>query len=348
MRFANPEALWWLLAVAAGIVLGIALSSARRRALRRFAGDERHLATFAAEVGRNRRAVRGVLLAGAAVLGVLAAARPQWASGMDRVDQAGLDVVVVLDTSISMRAEDVSPNRFEVARRAAGSLIRRLAGNRVALVTFAGVATLNCPLTLDHGAARLFLDSVEPGQASVPGTALAAALRRAGEALRGDEDVADEAAGKVVVLLSDGEDHEREIDDALAALRRDGVVVFSIGVGTASGGPIPLDPGAGAGGGYKKDRQDRLVTTRLEEASLEKIAVETGGRYFRATPAEVEIDEILEELSGMDVRRFGSVLRTRYSERFQWPLALALIALLAEALTPDRRRIAEAGRGGAP
>jgi Ca-activated chloride channel family protein len=147
---------------------------------------------------------------------------------------------------------------------------------------------------------------------------------------------------RAIVLFSDGEDHEGEIDEALAALKRADVAVYSVGTGTVSGGPIPVKDGHGKGGGYKKDREGRVVTTRLDEEALGKVALGTDGRYYRATPAEIEVEEIARALAGMDAREFGTVLRVRYEERFQIPLALALAALLAEACLSDRRR-----KGGA-
>jgi Ca-activated chloride channel family protein len=279
------------------------------------------------------------LLLLAAGAGIVALARPQWGVRLEPIERRGVDVVLVLDTSLSMATQDAAPDRLGLARHAAGELIRRLGGDRVALVTFAGKATLSCPLTLDHEAARLFLDSVDVESVPVPGTALAEAVR-AGLRAFGPEgaDAAREGQHRAIVLFSDGEDHEGELDAAIAMARRAGVTVHAVGCGSTAGAPIPERDASGSLTGYKKDREGRVVTSRLDEASLEKLALETEGRYYRATPAGGEVEEIARALAGMDAREHGTVLRTRYEDRFQYPLVLALAALLAETFLDDRRR----------
>jgi Ca-activated chloride channel family protein len=336
MRFARPELLWMLLLlpVLAGGLLAVA--ARRRRALERFAGGAANRSRFLDEVSFHRRAAKALLWLLAAGAAIVAVARPQWGTRLEPITRTGIDVVVAIDTSRSMAAEDVPPNRLGQALHAASSLVSRLAGNRVALITFAGRATLVCPLTVDHGAAKLFLDTVEIDSTPVPGTALAEALRVALRAF--GEPGSDTARTRAIVLFTDGEDHEGEIEDALAALKRAGVAVYAVGTGTVGGGPIPVKDGHGNVGGYKKDREGRVVTTRLDEQGLGDVALGTDGRYYRATPAEIEVEEIARALAGMDAREFGTVLRVRYEERFQIPLALALAALLAEACLSDRRR----------
>jgi Ca-activated chloride channel family protein len=336
MRFARPDLLWMLLllpVLAAGM---LAVSARRRRALDRFAGGAANRMRFVAEVSPHRRAARALLWLLAAGCVVVAVARPQWGTRLEPITRTGIDVVIAIDTSRSMAAEDVPPNRLGQATHAAASLISSLAGNRVALVTFAGRASLICPLTVDHGAARLFLDTIEIDSAPVPGTALAEALRVALRAFGQHE--ADASRTRAVVLFSDGEDHEGSLEEALSDLKRAGVEVYAVGTGTGRGGPIPVRDSRGGVGGYKKDREGRVVTTRLDEEALGMVALKTDGRYYRATPSEIEIEEIAGALAGMDAREFGTVLRVRYEERFQIPLGLALAALLAEACLTDRKR----------
>jgi Ca-activated chloride channel family protein len=274
----------------------------------------------------------------------VAMARPQWGTRLEPVTRRGSDLVVVLDTSLSMSAEDLAPNRLAQAKHAIGSLLERVAGDRVALVTFAGRAHLNCPLTVDHGAIRLFLDSVDVDTVPVAGTALGDALKAGLDALRTGSNGAEDR-GRAVVLWSDGEDHAGEVDEALDALKGAGVVVHTVGSGTSRGAPIPLRDEAGLLTGYKKDGEGKVVTTRLSEEVLERIALESGGRYYRATTSEVEVDEIGQSLSSLSRGELGSELRTRYEERFQVPLLLGWIALVAESLLGDRRRERRSGPG---
>ena len=170
----------------------------------------------------------------------------------------------------------------------------------------------------------------------MPGTALAEALSVALRAFGEPDEAASRT--RAVVLFTDGEDHEGELEEALSELKRAGVMVYAVGTGTGGGGPIPVKDDAGNIDGYRKDRQGRVVTTRLDEEALGTVALKTDGRYYRATPNEIEIDEIARSLAGMDAHELGTVLRVRYEERFQLPLGLALAALLAEACLSDRRR----------
>jgi Ca-activated chloride channel family protein len=332
MRFAVPQMLWALAAVP---VLGALLWLAalrRRAALESFAGGGRQARRAAESVSVHRRAAKAICLLVAATAGILAAARPQWGQGTETITRKGIDLVIVLDTSKSMAAEDVTPSRLARGVRAASSLLSRIEGDRVALVTFAGKPALSCPLTLDHEAVRLFLDAVDVESVSVGGTALAEALAAGARALGPPAAEGTEAKGRALLVISDGEDHEGGLDAAIAALKQAGVVVFAVGCGTEQGGPVP------DGGEYKKDRAGQLVTTRLDEGPLRTIALDTGGKYYRATAAEGEIDEIAGALAAMDAAGAGTVLRTRWVERFQYPLALALLAVVAEALLSDRRK----------
>ncbi|HZN55199.1 MAG TPA: VWA domain-containing protein, partial [Candidatus Polarisedimenticolaceae bacterium] len=236
--------------------------------------------------------------------------------------------------SKSMAAADVAPSRLGRAVRAASSLLDRSEGDRIALVTFAGKAALACPLTLDHEAVRLFLDAVDVESVSVPGTALAEALAEGLRALGPPVAAGTEAKGRALIVISDGEDHEGGLEEAIQAVKRAGVVVFAIGCGTEQGAPIP----EGEAGAYKKDAEGRLVTTKLDERPLRTLAIDTGGKYYRATPAEGEVEEIAAAIAQMGTSGSSTVLRTRWVERFQIPLAIALAALLIETLIPDGRR----------
>jgi len=333
MRFAEPVVLWWLLAVPALAGLSIGLAWLRRRALTAFAGGEAHAGRFRGEVSSHKRAAKTIALLVALTAGILAAARPQWGSGTETITRKGIDLAIVLDTSKSMAAADVAPSRLARGVRAGSSLLDRLAGDRVALVTFAGKPAITCPLTVDHEAVRLFLDAVDVEAVSVPGTALADAVREGIRALGPPAAEGTEAKGRALIVISDGEDHEGGVEQAIADVRRAGIAVYAIGCGTDQGAPIP----EGESGAYKKDAQGRLVTTRLDERPLRSLAIESGGKYYRAAAAEGEVDEIAKALAAMDASGSGTVLKTRWVERFQIPLALALVALMLETLISDRR-----------
>jgi Ca-activated chloride channel family protein len=333
MRFAMPQILWALAALPVLAALMWAAAAARKRALARFGGGAAYLGRFTRETSPHRRAVKALALLAAVGFGVVAAARPQWGSGTETVSRKGIDLVVLVDTSRSMGAQDVSPNRLARATREASLLLDALGGDRVGLVTFAGKPALLCPLTLDHEAVKLFLEELDTEAVSVPGTALADALSEAMKALGPGPAPGTEAKARAIVVLSDGEDHEGGIEQAIRSLRQAGVVVYGVGLGTESGAPIP-----DADGAYKRDDSGKPVTTRLEEGPLRQLALETEGRYFRASTSEAEVEEIAESLASLDAAGSTTVMKTRWVERYQIPLAIALAALLVDVALTDRRR----------
>jgi len=337
MRFAAPEYLWALLALPVLALAAWGLFLRNRRALREFAGGSEFVDRFGAEVSIHRRAVKLLLLFVSLALLILALSRPQWGTRLEPVSRHGSDLVIVLDTSLSMATEDLAPNRLGQAKHAIHSLLARTAGERVALVTFAGRADLSCPLTVDHAAVRLFLDAVDVDAVSAPGTALADALGLALRTLRSDDPSLAERS-RVVVLFTDGEDHEGGVEEIAETLGRLEIPVYAVGSGTTRGGPIPLTDGTGESARYKKDSEGRVVTSRIDESLLEDLARQTGGRYFRATTGEIEVGQIAEAVAGMQGSEFGSQLRAHHEERFQIPLGLALLALLAETFLGDRRK----------
>ena len=332
MRFAEPWVLWFLLAVpAVGAMLAVA-AWRRRVLLERFAGGPIPAARISAGVSPHVRAVKSLLLLAALAAGVVAMARPQWGVGLDPVVRSGVDVAIVLDTSASMLARDVPPDRLGLARHTAARVVESLDGDRLALITFAGGSAIACPLTLDQDAVRVFLDGLDAESVSVPGTALADAMRTAARALADEGKV---ARRKVIIVLSDGEDHEGGLEEAIKVVKDAGAVAFALGCGTSRGAPIPE---AGGADGFRKDKDGKIVTTRLDESTLSALAVATGGKYLRATAAATEVDAIAKEIGAMEGRETGSVMRTRYVDRFQYPLALGIIALLADAFVVDRAR----------
>jgi Ca-activated chloride channel homolog len=261
------------------------------------------------------------------------------------IERRGVDVVFVLDSSLSMNARDVSPSRLFAAQTLIRRLVRDMPGNRVALVQAEGEGVVMTPLTLDGAVIDLLLDAIAPGSLSVPGTRLAGPLRQALELFdpggRGH---------RVVVVLSDGEDHGGGLGPALEALRREGVVVHAIGVGTPQGAPVPLPAGAPQRDGtqqrdgtllrdgtqqrdgepqLKRDADGQVVISRLAEEVLEQAADATGGVYVRATGAGADLAPVIGRIEAMATRRFASETLDTRAERFQWPLALAAAALLA-------------------
>jgi Ca-activated chloride channel family protein len=332
LRFAVPieQLVVWLLAVpvAAAIVLST-VHLARRRSARRAFGDP----------GLLERLAKNVLVVFAVLFLGLAAGRPQIGTRMGVAKRRGVDLMIAIDVSASMRARDLKPNRLEKARREASALIDLLDGDRVGVITFSGAAFVQCPLTLDYGAASMLLSAVEPGTIPRPGTALGDAIRQGVRALSTQPD-----RSKVLVIMTDGEDHGSDPIAAAGDAAEAGVIIHAIGLGSTSGEPIPLEPGEGSG--YKRDRSGQIVMSRLDESTLIEVAAATGGRYFRATDTERELAAIEEELSRMEQGEIESMMTAYYEERFQLPLALALGLMLIESFLPDGLRRRRNALGG--
>ena len=233
-----------------------------------------------------------------------------------------------------MVAEDIAPNRLEKAKFAIADLIDRLDGDRVGLVAFAGEAFVQSPLTLDYGAARLFLNAMEPDMMSVQGTNLGQAVSVALDAFASTE-----RRHRVLVVITDGEDHEGEIDDAIARATDEGVVIYTVGIGSTDGVPIPDLSATGQAQGFKRDGDGAVVTTRLDEATLQEMAERTGGTYYRASAGGSELAVLAEELAGGEGREFESEQVTLFDEQYQLFLGLALALLVVDVLVSDRRRV---------
>ncbi|HKC13787.1 MAG TPA: VWA domain-containing protein [Vicinamibacteria bacterium] len=280
----------------------------------------------------------GLLLLGAAGF-VLALARPQWGIVREKVEREGVDVVLALDTSGSMATEDVPPNRMFLAKAALLSLVSQLEGDRFGLLAFEGEAYPLVPLTLDADAVGLFLESVEPGIVPSPGTSLGAGLARSLELF-----VDRERRNKVLVLVSDGEDLEGEVEAAVRRAREAGVVVHTVGVGTEAGQPVPDFDREGRRVGFKKDAGGSVVISRLNMATLESIARGTGGRAFRITSADASLSALASAIEGMERKALAGEFSYRRKERFQLPLAVGLLALALGLALPGPGRL---GRGHA-
>ena len=335
-RFGVESLLYAYLLLPALVALEWWAAARRRRALDRF-GERGCIDRLTVAVSRRGRTIRTVLLLAAVVLLVTALARPQFGDRVDTVRREGQDVVVALDLSASMEAEDIAPSRLAAARLAVGRLIERLDGDRIGLVAFAGEAFVQSPLTLDYAAATLFLNAMEPDLVPVPGTDLGQAIETA---LDGFGEAGER--NRQLVVITDGEDHEGATDAAVQRAIDEGVRVYTVGMGSTEGVPIPSFDEAGAPNGFLRDEEGSVVTTRLDDVTLQRVADRTGGVYYHAaTGSGAAFDRLVEELTGGEGDEIELREVTRYEEQYQIFLGLALMLLVAEALMPERRRVAD-------
>ena len=311
----------------------------RRAALRRF-GETHLVQRLAQSVSRRGQLAKVILLLVTVALLVTALARPQYGTRVETVRREGMDIVVALDLSVSMLAEDIQPSRLEKAKLMVSRLIDGLDGDRIGLVAFAGEAFVQTPLTVDYAAAKLFLNAMRPDIVPVQGTNL-------GHALTVSLDMFDRDAqqDRALIVMTDGEDHEGEIDTALDRATEQGVRIYAVGVGSSEGVPIPAFDEAGRRRGFERDAEGNVVTTSLDEATLQRMAQQTGGRYFRATAGGGELNALADDIAGMEGREIEAQQVTQFEEQYQIFLGLALVLLVGEFFVPDRRRAKTAWRG---
>ncbi len=267
---------------------------------------------------------------------LLALARPQWGASEVTVTQRGSDIVVALDISNSMLAKDVPPNRMERAKTELGSFLGRLEDSRVGLVFFAGAAFVQCPLTLDYGTAEIFLKMAGPDMMSEQGTAIASALKTGRELLAKGREGTGGGTFQAILLVTDGEDLEGDWEKEAEACRKDGIRVIPVGVGEESGGLIPTQDNRGRAAGFMKDEDGKVVMTRLDMASLGKLASIGGGSPFRLGVDGLAGDRLFAELKRLGRRDLEERRVSAYQERFILPLALALLCFAVRMLLRPR------------
>jgi Ca-activated chloride channel family protein len=321
MKFGAPEFIKWLLLIIPLIGLFIFMHRSRAARLARLIASSAWETVIPGR--RKKHGYRRTILRILALLCIgLAITRPQWGSRWEEVKQRGLDIIVVLDTSKSMLAEDIKPNRLKQAQWAVRDFVKQLKGDRIGLIAFAGSSFLQCPVTIDYAAFTMMLDDLYAGIIPRGGTAIEQALKTAADSF----DTKSEA-DRVIILITDGEDHEGNPARMAEQLRKENIKLFCIGVGTLSGELIPSSEG------YMKDSQGRVVKSSLNEGLLEKLARETGGFYVRSAPGDFGLDRIY-KLGISDLQRDEqeSRLAKVYEERFVWFAAAALLFLLTEGL----------------
>jgi Ca-activated chloride channel family protein len=332
MKFGAPHIAVLLWLVPAIIVFFVWASRLRKKAASRFAGDNL-LPEITKSYDPGRRKIKNTMLTLAAFFLAISLLRPQWGFRWQEVKRQGLDIIIALDTSKSMLARDVLPNRLERAKLAIRDLVRKLQGDRIGLVVFSGTAFLQCPLTVDYNGFLLSLDDVSVDTIPVGGTSLARAIDTS---IRGFE--GGRKKHNVLIIITDGEDLEGGVDRALKRAKSEKVKIFCLGIGTGEGELIPIVSESGEKA-FLKDTEGNIVKTRLDEDLLQKIALDTGGAYVQSSGAEFGLDLIYDkELSKLEKREFKSKMEKRHNERFQFPLALALLLLFIEPLIGDRRR----------
>jgi Ca-activated chloride channel family protein len=329
-RFAHPEFLYLLGILPVYLVLFIIYRIRKRKSLQKM-GDlslVEKLSPYSSGIRQNIRHIL-FLLANAAI--ILAAAGPQIGSRLEEVKRKGADIMIALDVSNSMKAQDIQPSRLERSKQAISRLIDRLEGDRIGIIVFAGEAYMQLPITTDYGAAKLFLNYIDTDIIPTQGTAIGAAIERAIEGFPQDN-----KHNKAIIVITDGENHE---DDAVAAARQayeKGIVVHTIGMGSVEGAPIPVFHNR-VQVDFKKDKEGNTIISRLDPDALSAISSEAGGKFIRATNSDDGLAAVIKEINKMEKSEFGTKMITDYEDRFQYFLGAGLLLLIIEFLISERK-----------
>jgi len=283
---------------------------------------------------KNRLIWKSALFILGYVFMILALADPQIGTRLEEVKRKGVDIMIALDVSLSMHAEDVAPSRLEKAKHEVSALIDILQGDRVGLIAFAGMAHVQCPLTLDYAAAKIFLNQMDTDLIPQPGTALDDAIAKA---IRSFDQK--DRKHKVLILITDGEGHEGDPQKRAEEAAKNGIIIYTIGIGSPDGVPIPVYDRNGQPAGYKKDRQGNVVTTKLDVETLQKIAFVTNGKYYISSGGEGELKQIYAEVNKMDKKELKAKQFTHYEDRYQYFVLLSLIFFILEIILPERRKL---------
>ena len=329
MKWNHPDFLMWLLALLPLLLITGLMIRRRIKRLGRMA-EQGLWSTMLPGHSPKRLRFKNLLRVLALALALAALARPQWGFKWEEVRQRGLSIIVALDTSKSMLAQDIKPNRLQQAKWGVRDLIKELRGDRIGIVAFAGDAFLQCPATIDYAAFLMMLDDVYVGIVPIGGTDLFQALDTSIESFEKSEET---QADKVIILISDGEGHTGDPLSLLPKLKEEGIRVFAIGVGTKQGELIQTSDG------FVKDKSGHVVKSSLNETMLERMAFETGGFYVRSAPGDFGLERVYQQgIAELQREERESRMSKSWTERFQWLLGAALLLLVAEATVRPVKR----------
>jgi len=328
-RFENEIYLWGLLLIPLLILLYFVAMRWRKKALKEF-GEWNLVQQLVPDFSNNKQRLKFILYLSALGFTIVGLANPQIGSKLEKVKRQGVDVMIAIDVSKSMLAEDLKPNRLEVAKRIVSKLIDRLGSDRIGLIVFAGNAYLQMPLTIDYAAAKLFLNTVNPSIVPTQGTSVRQAITLAQESFDPEQ-----KKHKALILITDGENHETGAIGTAEEAAEQGVIIHTLGIGSEEGAPIP-EFYKGQRTGYKKDKSGVVVNSKLEESMLVEIAELSQGQYFRVKGAPGEIVRIVSELDNMEKKDFEDRVFTDYEDQFQYFIFIAIVLLLIEFFISER------------
>ena len=329
-QFQHKEFLWLFLAIALAALFFVGVLAWKKKVTKRI-GDKKLVQALTSNYSPKLFAIKFILLAIAMAVGILAEMNPRRpGEGDDSSTRKGIDVAIALDVSKSMLATDLAPDRLERAKQFISKLMNEMPDDRIALVLFAGKAYLQMPLTIDHGAAQLFVSSASPDAVPQQGTVISEALNMSARVFNSEE-----KRYKAIVLISDGEDHDEEAVKTAKDLAEQGVMINTIGIGSPEGTTIP----DAATGDVKKDETGNTVISKLNEEVLKQMANETNGLYIRLQSSDEAVAALKAQLSQIETKAYSDVSQINFKTFYMWLAAAMLILLLVENFIPERKKM---------
>ena len=329
-RFEHIEYLYILLLIPFFSVLYILYTIWKKRAVRRF-GDLDVISQLMPLFSGQRLAFKFILLMLAFAFLVIGLANPQIGSKLEKIQRKGADLIIVLDVSNSMLSQDIRPDRLTRSVQGISKLVDRLEGDRIGIVVFAGKAYVQLPITTDYAAAKMFLSTISTQMVPSQGTAIGDAIDLAVGSFKEDE------RSKGIIIITDGENHEGDALESAKAAAAKGIKIFTIGMGSPEGSPIPVYDSFGRQTGYKTDRSGQTIVSKLDETTLQQIASAGNGIYVRASTGQDGLTKILDEINALEKREIETKMFSEYEGRFQYFLAISLLFLIIEFLVPERK-----------
>ncbi len=302
----------------------------RKKALLSF-GELAVIQQLYPDVSKSKRIWKFILYLFAFTFLIIGIVNPQVGTRLEEVKRKGADLMICLDVSNSMKAEDLAPNRLEKAKQSISKLIDKLDGDRLGVIVFGGEAYVQLPITTDYSAAKMFLESINTDMIPTQGTAIGKAIDMAMESFGKDE-----GKNKAIVIITDGENHEDDAIKAAEDAAEKGITIHTIGMGSAEGAPIPLYKG-NVREGFRKDKEGNTIVTKLDEKMLQEISAAGNGIYVRASNSDAGLNNVLEALDKLEKKQFDSKMYSDYEDRFQWFIAVAFLLLLIETFLTERK-----------
>jgi Ca-activated chloride channel homolog len=328
-RFAHPDYFYLILLIPVFMVLFVISRIIRRGSLRRF-GNNNLLIQLMPSVSNARPVIKFIIWMAVLGLMITALAQPQFGSKLQTTKRKGAEIIIALDVSNSMMAEDIKPNRLERAKRAIAQLTERLKNDKLGLIVFAGQAYVQLPITTDYTSAKLFLNAISTGSVPTQGTAIGVAINMAVRSFTPDF-----PGSKAIIVISDGENHEDDAVGAAKAAKEAKIIVHTIGMGLPEGVPIPVETGGIKD--YMRDKSKNVVVTKLDENMLTQIAAAGGGTYIRASNADVGLNSLFNEIDSMEKTELSARVYSEYNDQFPLFLVIGLVLIILDFMILERK-----------